>query len=234
MKRTILAAVAVVGSLALLPVSAEAQGIARGGTGNALAGGLSGFHGGGFHGGGALAGGGIRGGALGGGFHGGLAGGRFRGGFGNGNALAGGGVGHFGGRHFGVAGAGAINHGFGGHRGFRNAGFVGHRGFAGRGFYRGRGYGYGGLGLGVGLGLAGAGLGYGYGPFDDGYYGTEYGPAGYGYGYAPVGYGPAVGATETVVTSSGSSDSYCARRFRSYDPLSGTYLGYDGRRHACR
>jgi len=26
----------------------------------------------------------------------------------------------------------------------------------------------------------------------------------------------------------------CAQRFRSYDPASGTYLGYDGRRHACQ
>lgn len=26
---------------------------------------------------------------------------------------------------------------------------------------------------------------------------------------------------------------YCAQRFRSYDPGSGTYLGRDGRRHRC-
>lgn len=26
---------------------------------------------------------------------------------------------------------------------------------------------------------------------------------------------------------------YCMRRFRSYDPASGTYLGYDGLRHPC-
>jgi hypothetical protein len=26
---------------------------------------------------------------------------------------------------------------------------------------------------------------------------------------------------------------YCIRRFRSYDPYSMTYLGYDGRRHPC-
>jgi len=26
---------------------------------------------------------------------------------------------------------------------------------------------------------------------------------------------------------------YCAQRFRSYDPGSGTYLGNDGRRHSC-
>jgi BA14K-like protein len=27
--------------------------------------------------------------------------------------------------------------------------------------------------------------------------------------------------------------SYCAQRYRSYDPASGTYLGYDGLRHPC-
>jgi hypothetical protein len=26
---------------------------------------------------------------------------------------------------------------------------------------------------------------------------------------------------------------YCAQRYRSYDPASGTYLGYDGYRHSC-
>ncbi len=30
-----------------------------------------------------------------------------------------------------------------------------------------------------------------------------------------------------------SQHSYCAQRFRSYDPRSGTYLGYDGLRHPC-
>ena len=27
--------------------------------------------------------------------------------------------------------------------------------------------------------------------------------------------------------------SYCSQRYRSYDPASGTYLGYDGDRHPC-
>jgi hypothetical protein len=31
----------------------------------------------------------------------------------------------------------------------------------------------------------------------------------------------------------GDADAYCAQRFRSYDPASGTYLGYDGLRHPC-
>jgi hypothetical protein len=31
----------------------------------------------------------------------------------------------------------------------------------------------------------------------------------------------------------GDAVSYCMQRFRSYDPSSGTYLGYDGARHPC-
>lgn len=31
----------------------------------------------------------------------------------------------------------------------------------------------------------------------------------------------------------GGNDAYCMQRYRSYDPASGTYLGYDGQRHPC-
>ncbi|MBB3021035.1 hypothetical protein FHR70_004125 [Microvirga lupini] len=31
----------------------------------------------------------------------------------------------------------------------------------------------------------------------------------------------------------GGNHAYCAQRFKSYDPASGTYLGYDGMRHPC-
>ena len=31
----------------------------------------------------------------------------------------------------------------------------------------------------------------------------------------------------------GDSVAYCMNRFKSYDPSSGTYLGYDGMRHPC-
>ena len=31
-----------------------------------------------------------------------------------------------------------------------------------------------------------------------------------------------------------SQDAYCARKYRSYDPYSNTFMGYDGRRHYCR
>ena len=89
--------------------------------------------------------------------------------------------------------------------------------------WRGRGWrGRGGAGVGAAI-VGGAILGgllaapyyaadpyYRYGP------GPYYGP---GYYYAP-GYG-------------GNAVAYCMQRFRSYDPASGTYLGYDGYRHPC-
>ncbi len=73
------------------------------------------------------------------------------------------------------------------------------------------GYPYYGYGWGYGLGY-GLGWGYGY-P----YYANSY------YYDAPV-----------VYSGGGGGDvAYCAQRFKSYDPRSGTYLGYDGRRHPC-
>ena len=73
--------------------------------------------------------------------------------------------------------------------------------------FRGRGFGGGDAGLGIGLGILG-GLIIG-GALENQYQ--------YGYYDGPV-----------------YSNGYCARRFRSYDPSSGTYLGYDGQRHYCR
>jgi hypothetical protein len=84
---------------------------------------------------------------------------------------------------------------------------------------------------------------YAYGP---GYPAPAYGP-GYGYeddgyvassGYADDGYGPeyAQGPDEEYAQGpapGGNAQSYCASRFRSYDPRSGTYLGFDGVRHSC-
>jgi hypothetical protein len=64
------------------------------------------------------------------------------------------------------------------------------------------------------------------GPYysDDGYYDDTYYDSGY---YDD-------GAAVTVVPAAPGGDaSYCAQRFRSYDPASGTYLGYDGQRHPC-
>ena len=50
-----------------------------------------------------------------------------------------------------------------------------------------------------------------------------YGP----YGYPPGAYAPGAYPAE------GDPVAYCMQRFRSYDPGSGTYLGFDGYRHAC-
>ena len=36
-----------------------------------------------------------------------------------------------------------------------------------------------------------------------------------------------------VPVAPGGDASYCAQRYRSYDPASGTFLGYDGLRHPC-
>jgi len=54
---------------------------------------------------------------------------------------------------------------------------------------------------------------------------APYGPGYYpGYYYPPpVAYGP----------PPGDGVAYCMQRFKSYDPNSGTYLGYDGARHPC-
>lgn len=51
---------------------------------------------------------------------------------------------------------------------------------------------------------------------------APYGPPGY-YGPPPVAYGP----------PPGNAVAYCMQQYRSYDPRSGTYLGYDGFRHPC-
>jgi len=83
------------------------------------------------------------------------------------------------------------------------------------GWHRGGGWGWGagaGFAAGALLGGALASRPYYYGP---GYY------EGYAYEPAPV-YG-----------GGGGDEAYCMRRFRSYDPASGTYLGYDGLRHPC-
>jgi len=43
------------------------------------------------------------------------------------------------------------------------------------------------------------------------------------------------GGTDAYASMSGNADvSSCAQRYRSYDPASGTFLGYDGNRHPCQ
>lgn len=73
---------------------------------------------------------------------------------------------------------------------------------------------WGGPGPGIGLGIAaGALLGAAIA--------SQYGPYYYGPGYYPPPPPP------------GDPVGYCMSRFKSYDPGSGTYLGYDGLRHPC-
>lgn len=45
--------------------------------------------------------------------------------------------------------------------------------------------------------------------------------------------GLAAGAIAANAAASNNAVGYCSQRFRSYDPGSGTYLGYDGYRHPC-
>jgi hypothetical protein len=110
------------------------------------------------------------------------------------------------------------------------------RGWGGGWGWRGRGWGWGGAAAGfvagavVGSAIAAGPYYYGYGPYYPGpYYAAPpvaYGPPAPGYGYGPpsAAYGAPV---------AGDPAAYCAQRFKSYDPATGTYLGYDGVRHPC-
>jgi hypothetical protein len=82
--------------------------------------------------------------------------------------------------------------------------------------------GYGGWGHG-GWGWGGAAAGFAAGALIGGAVasGPYYGP---GYYYGPPAYAYAPGGPDAA---------YCAQRYRSYDPRSGTFLGYDGMRHPC-
>ena len=93
-----------------------------------------------------------------------------------------------------------------------------------------RGYGRAAAGIAAGAIIGGAIIGatrpygyYGYGGYAPGYYGPGY----YGPGYYDQGY------VTVAPYAGGNAVAYCRQRFRSYDPASGTYLGYDGLRHPC-
>ncbi|MBR0775462.1 BA14K family protein [Bradyrhizobium diazoefficiens] len=77
-----------------------------------------------------------------------------------------------------------------------------------------------GVAAGATIGALGSYAYYGGGYYDDPYY--------YDDGYYDSGASVAV-----VPDGGGDSAAYCAQRYRSYDPASGTYLGYDGQRHPC-
>jgi hypothetical protein len=93
-------------------------------------------------------------------------------------------------------------------------------GWGGRGYYGGYRRGWGG---GWGGGAAGLGLGLATGAIIGGAIASQAQPYPY-YGYEPA---------PVYEGGGGDTTAYCMSRFRSYDPGSGTYLGYDGFRHPC-
>jgi hypothetical protein len=97
---------------------------------------------------------------------------------------------------------------------WRSVPVMGGRGWGGHYHHHRHGWGGAGVGLGIASGLLlGGAIAAGSSPY---YYG---GP---GYYYEPA---PGPVYDDSV--------SYCMSRFKSYDPASGTYLGYDGLRHPC-
>lgn len=65
------------------------------------------------------------------------------------------------------------------------------------------------------------------------YYGRG---GGWGWGAPAAGFaaGAIIGGAIASQNAAGADAvDYCLQRFRSYDPASGTYLGYDGMRHPC-
>jgi hypothetical protein len=161
-------------------------------------------------------------------------GGHMGGGFGGGHAAFGGGGhmgGGFGGAHFaGVPGGGArFAAAPAAHFGAVGPAWSGARVAAGNwhgGNWHGGHFHHGRFFPGFAAGVvAGAALG-SYAYYDDPYY--YYGDNGY---YTDNGYYD--DGTAVVVPGGGGDASYCAQRYRSWDPASGTYLGNDGLRHPC-
>lgn len=63
-----------------------------------------------------------------------------------------------------------------------------------------------------------------------------YPPAPDGYSYSPNDYPPAPSSVNTAGTIEPWTDAwyrYCAQRYRSFDPATGTFRGYDGYDHFC-
>jgi hypothetical protein len=78
-------------------------------------------------------------------------------------------------------------------------------------------------------GFRGPAFAFGFGPsyYD---YGYDYG---YDSGYYPYDDDAYAYVAPGAAVADGDSAGYCQQRFRSYDPSTGTYLGYDGLRHPC-
>jgi BA14K-like protein len=133
-----------------------------------------------------------------------------------------------------------------GNQHFAARGVNGGGGFRDRGFGRDAGFAVGAAAAGVATGAALAAGGYGYGysdPYygdnyaydDSGYYGDSYAydnGASFDAGLPLVTFNQPAQVEQGPMAATGDA-SYCAQRYRSYDPASGTYLGYDGMRHPC-
>ncbi len=134
--------------------------------------------------------------------------------FAGGRGFVGGWAGNAGGVH---VGGGGVHVGGGG----------GHHGGGGGGWHHGGGRGWGGGGGFFPGAVAGALIGGAIASSNNAYYGPQY-----GYYDQPDYYdqGPVV---TVAPDDGGDAVGYCSQRFRSYDPASGTYLGYDGLRHPC-
>jgi hypothetical protein len=89
-----------------------------------------------------------------------------------------------------------------------------HRGWRGGGFWPG-------VAAGAAVGALGSYAYYGGDPY---YYGDPY-TSDYYYDDSP--------SVAVVPETGGDAATYCMQQYRSYDPASGTYLGYDGLRHPC-
>jgi hypothetical protein len=83
-----------------------------------------------------------------------------------------------------------------------------------------------GIGIGIGAGILGGAI-IGSALARPYYYDRPYRyyPRTYYYEPAPTYYAPPPPGADAI--------QYCMSRFRSYDPTTGTYLGYDGYRHPC-
>jgi hypothetical protein len=139
--------------------------------------------------------------------------------------------GHYGGRRGVYAGRHGVyagrryGGGYGGQWGGNNGQYRGgHHG--GHNYYRGRHhYGHGGYGGYYGY-PGGLWLGFG-GPYYGGWY-DGYADYGYSdYAYYDDGY-------DAQYSSGGDHVQWCLNRYRSYNPRTDTYMGYDGLRHVCR
>jgi hypothetical protein len=130
-----------------------------------------------------------------------------------------------------VHGAGQthIGHGYAGHGAGR---FQYHHG----GYARGYGPGYG-IGVGAAAVATGALIGGAIATQNQGYYYPDQNQGYYYYpdqnypGYSDPGY--VYSDAAPTAYNNGDSVAYCEQTYRSYDPASGSYLGYDGFRHAC-